>query len=68
MHMKADAESAKQQVQHLLSVLPDDCTIEDIQYHLYVLESIRAGEESLAKDGPVPDEEVRRRLAKWLTR
>jgi len=64
--MKVDAESAKQQVQHLLSVLPDDCTIEDIQYHLHVLESIRAGEESLAKHGPIPDDEVRRRLAKWL--
>jgi hypothetical protein len=37
---------AKQEVESLLSRLPDDCSLEDIQYHLYVLEKVRAGLES----------------------
>lgn len=30
--------TTKEQVQSLLQQLPDDCSIEDIQYHLYVIE------------------------------
>ncbi len=29
--------TVKEEVKTLLERLPDDCTIEDIQYHLYVL-------------------------------
>ena len=36
--------TAKQDVRTLLDHLPDHSTIEDIQYHLYVLEKIRRGE------------------------
>ena len=28
----------KEEVGALLSKLPDDCTLEDVQYHLYVIE------------------------------
>ena len=33
--------TTKQQVQKVLDQLPDDCTIEDVQYHLYVADLIR---------------------------
>ena len=33
----------KQDVMALLNNLPDDCSLEDIQYHLYVLEKVRKG-------------------------
>ena len=36
-------KTAKNEVQSLLNKLPDDCAIEDIQYHLYVIEKIRRG-------------------------
>ena len=32
--------TAKKEVRSLLQKLPNDCTIEDIQYHLYVIEKI----------------------------
>ena len=32
--------TAKNEVQSLLEKLPDDCTLEDIQYHLYVVEKV----------------------------
>ena len=36
-------ETAKQQVQELLSALPEDATLEDIQYHIYVRQKIEQG-------------------------
>lgn len=59
--------TAKDEVESLLRGLPDDCTLEDIQYHLYVIEKIRNGIEVAATEGTLTQEEVERRLAKWTT-
>jgi len=59
--------TAKGEVEALLSKLPDDCSIEDIQYHLYVIEKVRKGLEVADSQGRVTQEEVERRLGKWLT-
>jgi len=34
---------AKQQVASMLQKLPEDCSLEDIQYHLYVIGKIKNG-------------------------
>ncbi len=57
-------ETAKSEVESLLKRLPNDCTLEDIQYHLYVVEKIRRGVESADIQGTLPHEEVERRLNK----
>lgn len=59
---------AKTKVESLLRQLPDDCTLEDIQYHLYVLEKIRRGLEVADTQGTLTQEEVEQRLRKWTTR
>ena len=59
--------TAKQDVEALLSKLPDDCSLEDIQYHLYVIEKVRNGLEAADSQGTVSQEEVERRVGKWLT-
>jgi hypothetical protein len=59
--------TAKQEVELLLSKLPDDCSLEDIQYHLYVLEKVRNGLEAADKQGTIPQEEAEGRLSRWLT-
>jgi hypothetical protein len=59
--------SAKAEVRELLDELPDDCTMEDIQYHLYVREQIRLGLWSLENEPTFTQEEVEQRLARWLT-
>ena len=41
-------------------------SIEDIQYHLYVLEKIRKGQEDIADGRHFTHEEARERLRKWL--
>ena len=59
--------TAKNEVQHLLNALPDDCSLEDIQYHLYVIEKVRHGLEIADTQGTLSQEEVEQRMGKWLT-
>jgi len=59
--------TAKQDVEQLLNKLPDDCSVEDIQYHLYVLDKVRRGLDDARVNGTMPQEEVEARLSKWLT-
>lgn len=59
--------SAKQDVELLLNKLPDDCSVEDIQYHLYVLDKVRRGLEDARVNGALSPEEVENRLSKWLS-
>ena len=59
--------TAKEEVEELLGKLPNDCSLEDIQYHLYVLEKVRAGLEAADVEGAVSQEDAEARLSKWLT-
>ena len=59
--------SAKQEVTALLGRLPDDCSFEDIQYHLYVLEKIHAGLADAETGRVLTQDEAEVRLNKWLT-
>lgn len=42
------AVPTKQLLQQLINELPDDCTIEDVQYQLYVLSAVEHGRADLA--------------------
>ncbi|MFZ2223160.1 MAG: hypothetical protein WAV26_00585 [Candidatus Deferrimicrobium sp.] len=59
-------QSAKMEVSKLIDTLPDDCSLDDIQYHLFVLQKVERG----LKDGEAgrtfTQEEVGKRAAKWL--
>jgi len=59
--------SAKQDVEQLLNRLPDDCPLEDVQYHLYVLEKVRNGLDDARQNGTLSQEQVEARLSQWLT-
>ncbi len=60
--------TAKEEVESLLDKLPDDCSLEDIQYHLYVIEKVRHGLEAADSQGTVTQEEAEGQLSKWLTK
>ena len=60
--------SAKQEVAELLTQLPDDATLEDIQYHVYVLEKIRRGRSDIAAGNSHTTDQARERLSRWLPR
>jgi len=59
--------TAKEEVRTLLEKLPDNCSIEDIQYHLYVLDKVRRGLEDTEGGRTFSQEEAEARLGKWLT-
>jgi len=54
------------EVESLLERLPSDASIEDVQYHLYVIDKVRQGLESIETDGGLTQEQVEARLGKWL--
>jgi hypothetical protein len=59
--------TAKEEVEELLGKLPNDCSLEDIQYHLYVLEKVRNGLEAAETEGTIPQEAAEARFSSWLT-
>lgn len=60
--------TAKDEVRALLDKLPDDCSLKDVQYHLYVVEKIRRGIERAEKEGTLTQEEIEGKLRKWTSR
>ncbi len=59
-------QTAKQEVEAMLQHLPDESTIEDIQYHLYVLEKIKRGQNDIADGKSCSHEQAKQRLSRWL--
>lgn len=58
--------TAKQDARKILNGLPEGASLEDIQYHLYVLQRVQRGREDVKAGRIVPQDEVERRLARWL--
>lgn len=58
--------TAKDDVRKLLDDLPDDASLEDIQYHIYVRNKIEHGLDDIEKDEVIPQDEVENRMDKWL--
>lgn len=57
----------QQAVRALLDQLPDDCSVEDVLYHLYVLQAVERGQAEVAAGRTIPHEEVDRAMRqKWL--
>ena len=59
-------QTTKQEVSNLLNRLPDDCTLEDVQYHLYVLQKIERGLKDVEEGRIYTQEEVEKKMSKWL--
>ncbi len=56
----------KREAAELLAQLPEDSALEDIQYHLYVLEKIRHGQADVSLGKTLTQPEVEAKLQKWL--
>ena len=59
-------KTAKDEVRELLEGLPDDASLEDIQYHLYVRQKIQRDLEAAEQGRTITYEEAARRMARWL--
>ncbi len=56
----------KTQVREVLDRLPDDCSLEDVQYHLYVADKLRRRIAQADAGQAVPHAEAEKRLEKRL--
>lgn len=61
-------QTTKQEVASLLERLPESSSLEDVQYHLYVIEKIRRGLERVETDGALSQAQAEDRLGKWLVK
>jgi hypothetical protein len=57
-------ESAKKEVASMLAVLPEESSLEDIQYHLYVLEKVKRGVKRAESEGVISHEKAKAHLGK----
>lgn len=58
--------SPKAEVASMLKALPEDASLEDIQYHLYVLEKVKRGLGRAETENAISHEDAKARLGKWL--
>jgi len=65
---EAKMSTAKEEVRKMLNLIPEDATFEDIQYHIYVQEKIERGMKDIEEGRVLSQEEIERRMSKWLGR
>lgn len=58
--------TVKQEIELLLKNLPEDCSLEDIQYHLYVIEKYRQGITVADSERRLTQEEAEGLVSKWV--
>ena len=57
----------KEDIINLIQELPDDATLEDIQYHLFVKQKLLRAEEQIKEGKTIPHEEViEKARKKWF--
>ena len=61
-------QTAKEEVMDLLNQLPDDSTLEEIQYHLYVRQKIQKGLQNVDQGKVKTQKKVESRMKKWLAK
>jgi predicted transcriptional regulator len=61
-------QTPKEEVMEILKALPDNSTLEEIQYHLYVRQKIERGIKDIEQGRTYTQEEMERRMEKWLAK
>lgn len=56
----------RDEVTSLLDRLPENASLEDVQYQLYVIEKVRNGLAAAKREGTLTQEQAEEKLGKWL--
>lgn len=59
--------SVKDEVREILEKLPDDASLEDVQYHIYVRQKVERGLKDIEEGRVLSQEEAERRMSRWLS-
>ncbi len=57
--------TAKQQIITMIEDLPEDSTIDDIEYHLYVRKKVELALAALERGEVISHEEMKQRVESW---
>lgn len=57
---------AKEEVKRILEEMPDDASLEDIQYHIYVRQKVDRAVAQVDAGRTIADEQTQARFSKWL--
>lgn len=57
--------AVKAEAIRLIESLPEPCSLEDIQYHLNIVQKVRRGQADVDEGRLVSQEEAERRIAEW---
>jgi hypothetical protein len=58
--------TAKEEVRRLLESLPDDASLEDVQYSIYVRERIERARSELNQGKLIEQDDIEIRMRRWL--
>lgn len=58
--------SEKEEAIKLIRKLPSDCSLEDIQYHLYVRKMVEKGIRDVDEGKVIPHAKAKKRMKAWL--
>jgi hypothetical protein len=59
--------TAKEDIRRMLDQLPEDATLEDIQYHLYVRQKIERAMTEAEEGKVMAENEVEEQMKKWVS-
>ena len=59
-------KTAKKEVRKILDQIPDDASLEDIQYHIYVCQKIKRGLQDIDDGRVLSQEQVEKRMSRWI--
>ena len=59
-------KTAKKEVRKILDQIPDDASLEDIQYHIYVCQKIERGIQDMDDGRVLSREQVEKRMSRWI--
>jgi hypothetical protein len=58
--------TGKEEVQRLLETLPDDASLEDVQYSIYVRQRIERGRREADANSVLEQDQAEARMQRWL--
>ena len=57
--------TTKDRVRQVLDDLPEDCTIEDVQYRLYVIDKVTRSLQAADRRAIISQDEMKERVRSW---
>lgn len=58
-------ETVKQKAIQAISKLPETTTMDEIMYHLYVIDKVRKAQESVKRGEVISIDELKQEMEKW---